>query len=82
MTGDAIIKIQGQNTDIMKHKEAQDAIIRAGNNIEINIQRYWYLIFKEISFINFRYLLHVKFKKKYCICYIKLKCHKSLLNTW
>lgn len=40
MTGDAIIKIQGQNTDSLKHKEAQDTIIRAGNNIEMVIQRY------------------------------------------
>lgn len=40
MSGDAILKIQGHNTDGMKHKEAQDAILRAGNNIEMVIQRY------------------------------------------
>lgn len=39
LTGDAILKIQGQNTDGLRHKEAQDAIIRAGNNIEMVIQR-------------------------------------------
>nr|XP_042909707.1 PDZ and LIM domain protein Zasp isoform X2 [Parasteatoda tepidariorum] len=39
MTGDAILKIMNKSTDSMKHKEAQDAIIRAGNNIELTIQR-------------------------------------------
>ncbi|GIZ03749.1 PDZ and LIM domain protein Zasp [Caerostris extrusa] len=39
MTGDAILKIMGHSTDNMRHKEAQDAIIRAGNNIEMIVQR-------------------------------------------
>ncbi|GFY70898.1 PDZ and LIM domain protein Zasp [Trichonephila inaurata madagascariensis] len=39
MTGDAILKIMGQSTEHMRHKEAQDAILRAGNNIEMIVQR-------------------------------------------
>ncbi|KAG8187776.1 hypothetical protein JTE90_018775 [Oedothorax gibbosus] len=39
MTGDALLKIQGASTDSLRHKEAQDAIVRAGNNIELSVQR-------------------------------------------
>ncbi|PRD21473.1 UNVERIFIED_CONTAM: Zasp52 [Trichonephila clavipes] len=39
MTGDAILKIMGQSTEHMRHKEAQDTILRAGNNIEMIVQR-------------------------------------------
>ncbi|XP_055927518.1 PDZ and LIM domain protein Zasp-like isoform X2 [Argiope bruennichi] len=39
MTGDAILKIMGHATENMRHKEAQDAILRAGNNIELVVQR-------------------------------------------
>ncbi|XP_054715775.1 PDZ and LIM domain protein Zasp-like isoform X1 [Uloborus diversus] len=39
MTGDAILKIMGKSTEHMKHKEAQDTIIKSGNNFELVIQR-------------------------------------------
>ncbi|GBN05382.1 hypothetical protein AVEN_243534-1, partial [Araneus ventricosus] len=39
MNGDAILKILGHPTENMRHKEAQDAILRAGNNIELVVQR-------------------------------------------
>ncbi|XP_022241983.1 PDZ and LIM domain protein Zasp-like [Limulus polyphemus] len=38
-TGDGVLKIQGQATENMRHKEAQDSIIRAGNSLELLIQR-------------------------------------------
>lgn len=38
-TGDALLSIQGKSTDQMRHKEAQDAIVRAGNYLELQIQR-------------------------------------------
>lgn len=37
--GDCIVKIMGRDAEIMKHKEAQDNIMRAGNNLEIQILR-------------------------------------------
>ncbi len=37
--GDVILKISDNNADIMRHKEAQDAIYRAGNFLEMTIQR-------------------------------------------
>ncbi|XP_076368219.1 uncharacterized protein LOC143255820 isoform X2 [Tachypleus tridentatus] len=38
-TGDGVLKIQGQATENMRHKEAQDTIIRAGNSLELLVQR-------------------------------------------
>ncbi|XP_037559487.1 PDZ and LIM domain protein Zasp-like isoform X3 [Dermacentor silvarum] len=38
-TGDALLSIQGKSTDQMRHKEAQDAIMRAGNYLELQVQR-------------------------------------------
>ncbi len=38
--GDVILKISGNNAEIMKHKEAQDAIYRAANFLEMTIQRF------------------------------------------
>uniref|UniRef100_T1JNR5 PDZ and LIM domain protein Zasp n=1 Tax=Strigamia maritima TaxID=126957 RepID=T1JNR5_STRMM len=38
-TGDAILKINGINADSLRHKDAQDVIIRAGNNVELLVQR-------------------------------------------
>lgn len=37
--GDIILKINGKETDQMRHKEAQDAIIGAGNFLELYIER-------------------------------------------
>lgn len=38
-TGDMIVRIGGAEADNMKHKEAQDAIVRAGNYLELAIAR-------------------------------------------
>ncbi|XP_076318210.1 uncharacterized protein LOC143229568 isoform X2 [Tachypleus tridentatus] len=38
-SGDGVLKIQGQATENMRHKEAQDTIIKAGNFLEMLIQR-------------------------------------------
>ncbi len=38
--GDVILKICGSNAEIMRHKEAQDAIYRAANFLELTIQRF------------------------------------------
>lgn len=37
--GDYLIKINGAQADIMRHKEAQDSIVACGNNIELVVQR-------------------------------------------
>ncbi|CAN7993728.1 unnamed protein product [Ixodes hexagonus] len=37
--GDALLRIQGKSTDELRHKEAQDAIVRAGNYLELSVQR-------------------------------------------
>lgn len=38
-TGDAILKIMGHSTDTMKHKEAQDTIVKSGNQLEMTVER-------------------------------------------
>jgi PDZ and LIM domain protein 5/6/7 len=38
-TGDNILKINDINTDTLRHKEAQDVIMRAGNGFELTVQR-------------------------------------------
>ncbi|XP_077532476.1 Z band alternatively spliced PDZ-motif protein 52 isoform X2 [Haemaphysalis longicornis] len=38
-TGDALLYIQGKSTDQLRHKEAQDAIMRAGNYLELQVTR-------------------------------------------
>ncbi|RZF46895.1 hypothetical protein LSTR_LSTR015138 [Laodelphax striatellus] len=37
--GDAVIKVNGHEVFNLRHKDAQDIIVRSGNNIEITIQR-------------------------------------------
>ncbi|XP_042148164.1 PDZ and LIM domain protein Zasp isoform X6 [Ixodes scapularis] len=37
--GDALLRIQGKSTDELRHKDAQDAIVRAGNYLELSVQR-------------------------------------------
>lgn len=37
--GDAIIKINTTEVFGMRHKEAQDAVVRAGNSFEITVSR-------------------------------------------
>ncbi|XP_023231380.1 PDZ and LIM domain protein Zasp-like isoform X2 [Centruroides sculpturatus] len=38
-TGDAILKIMGRSTETMKHKEAQDTIVKSGNLLEMIVER-------------------------------------------
>lgn len=40
VAGDAVIKINGQDVFNIRHKDAQDSVVRAGNNVEVTIQRY------------------------------------------
>lgn len=37
--GDIILKINGKECDTMRHKEAQDAIVNAGNYLELYLER-------------------------------------------
>ncbi|KAF6212683.1 hypothetical protein GE061_013209 [Apolygus lucorum] len=37
--GDALIRVNGADVQEMRHKDAQDCIVRAGNNIDMSIQR-------------------------------------------
>uniref|UniRef100_A0A0K8SAV2 PDZ and LIM domain protein Zasp n=1 Tax=Lygus hesperus TaxID=30085 RepID=A0A0K8SAV2_LYGHE len=37
--GDALVRVNGADVQEMRHKDAQDCIVRAGNNIEMSIQR-------------------------------------------
>ena len=37
--GDAIVSIGGRDALSLRHKEAQEAIVRAGNNFDLVIQR-------------------------------------------
>lgn len=37
---DIIVKINGRETEAMRHKEAQDAIAQAGNYLELYVERY------------------------------------------
>lgn len=39
VAGDSLIKINNQDVFNLRHKDAQDAIVRAGNNFEVVIQR-------------------------------------------
>lgn len=39
-TGDIIVKIQGQNAEVLLHKDAQDVIQRAGNYLDITVMRH------------------------------------------
>ncbi|KAK7507136.1 hypothetical protein BaRGS_00001071 [Batillaria attramentaria] len=38
-TGDIILKIGNTNTDTLRHKEAQNSIIAAGNRLDLLLQR-------------------------------------------
>ena len=37
--GDNIVSIAGQDALALRHKEAQDFIVKAGNNFELVVQR-------------------------------------------
>jgi S1-C subfamily serine protease len=37
--GDAVIKVNDVELFNLRHKEAQDYIVRAGNNFELTVQR-------------------------------------------
>ena len=37
--GDLLLAVNGQDVQNYRHKEAQDTIVRAGNNFEITVQR-------------------------------------------
>ena len=40
VAGDVIVAVNGQDITACRHKEAQDVIVRAGNNFRLSIQRY------------------------------------------
>jgi len=37
--GDAVIKVNTTDTYNLRHKDAQDVIVKAGNNFEMTVQR-------------------------------------------
>lgn len=39
MAGDAVLKINGQDVFNLRHKEAQDHVVRAGNAFDVQVQR-------------------------------------------
>lgn len=39
VAGDAVIKVNGQEVYNLRHKDAQDAVVRGGNSFEITVQR-------------------------------------------
>lgn len=39
LVGDVLLKINGKECDTIRHKEAQDAIISAGNYLELYLER-------------------------------------------
>lgn len=39
LAGDVIVAVNGQDITSCRHKEAQDVIVRAGNNFRLTIQR-------------------------------------------
>lgn len=39
MAGDAVIKVANEEVFGMRHKDAQDAILRGGNSFEITVSR-------------------------------------------
>ena len=42
--GDVIIKIGEGDADLMRHKEAQDAIVSAGNYLTMTVQRFLFVL--------------------------------------
>ena len=38
--GDVILSVNGQDISLLRHKEAQEAIKRAGNNFMLSVKRY------------------------------------------
>ena len=52
--GDVILTVNGQDISLLRHKEAQEAIKRAGNNFVLAVKRYE----------NLRLLFWPKMKKK------------------
>lgn len=37
--GDSIVKVNGVDVYNLRHKDAQDVVVRAGNNVELTVQR-------------------------------------------
>lgn len=37
--GDIIVKICGQSAESMSHRDAEDAIVRAGNNLDMTVAK-------------------------------------------
>ena len=38
--GDAVVRVNSTEVFSLRHKDAQDVIVRAGNNFEVTVQRY------------------------------------------
>jgi predicted metalloprotease with PDZ domain len=39
--GDAVVRVNSTDMFNLRHKDAQDVIVRAGNNFEVTVQRYF-----------------------------------------
>lgn len=66
--GDALVRVNGQDVYDVKHKDAQDVILGAGNAFELTIQRYCerYLFYARthIYIHTFNYLSSPVFSSK------------------
>lgn len=49
MAGDAVLKINGQDVFNLRHKEAQDHVVRAGNSFDVQVQRWDSLSFLKVG---------------------------------
>lgn len=50
--GDSVIKVNTTDVFSLRHKEAQDVIVRAGQNFDITVQRYFNFHFQFILIIT------------------------------
>ena len=58
--GDILLAVNGQDVQNCRHKEAQDTIVRAGNNFEITVQRYVVIAEKKYLLLSSNSLEKVK----------------------
>lgn len=55
--GDSVIKVNNTDMFNLRHKDAQDVIVRAGNSFEITVQRYNKSLKNLVSSSSFRNIL-------------------------
>ena len=43
LAGDLLVAVNGEDVESLRHKEAQDTIVRSGNNLTLTVRRYDHL---------------------------------------